>query len=338
MTNRAHVRRPRSGSVLVTGGAGYIGSHVVLALADAGWPVVILDNLSTGRLGPAHARAAFVEGEVDDQQLVARLLDRHDVVAVIHMAGSIVVPDSVRDPLSYYDNNTVAAHALLDVCARRGLDAFIFSSTAAVYGAAPSPIAETARTEPLNAYGASKLMIERIVRDVAYAHDLPFAVLRYFNVAGADPGGRAGQLIENATHLLKVACEAALGERSGISVFGTDYPTRDGTCIRDFIHVSDLASAHVAAVEHLVQGGSSCTLNCGYGRGFSVREVLEAVQRLSGNRLDIREAPRRPGDAAEVIADVTRIRETLDWQPEFARLDDIVTHALAWEHKRIFGR
>ncbi|MEZ5825075.1 MAG: UDP-glucose 4-epimerase GalE [Geminicoccaceae bacterium] len=335
MTNRARIARPRSGSVMVTGGAGYIGSHVVLALLEAGWPVVILDNLSTGRLGPAHDRAIFVEGEVDDQSLVRDTFERHDVVAVIHMAGSIVVPDSVRDPLSYYDNNTAAARDLLDVCVRHGLDAFIFSSTAAVYGAAASPIAETAPADPLNAYGASKLMIERIVRDTAYAHDLPFAILRYFNVAGADPGQRCGQLVENATHLLKVACEVALGERPQISVFGTDYPTRDGTCIRDFIHVADLASAHVAALEYLVAGGASTVLNCGYGRGFSVREVLDAVERQAGVKLDVREAPRRPGDAAEVIADVTRIRETLDWQPAHADLDEIVTHALAWERKRI---
>ncbi|MCB1833248.1 MAG: UDP-glucose 4-epimerase GalE [Geminicoccaceae bacterium] len=329
--------RPRSGSVLVTGGAGYIGSHVVLALAGAGWPVVILDNLSTGRLGPAHARAAFVEGEVDDQALVRDTLERHDVVAVIHMAGSIIVPESVRDPLSYYDNNTSAARALLDVCVRHGLDAFIFSSTAAVYGDATSPIAETAPTEPLNAYGASKLMVERIVRDTAYAHDLPFAILRYFNVAGADPKGRCGQIVENATHLLKVACEVAMGERSGISIFGTDYPTRDGTCIRDFIHVADLASAHAAAVDYLVGGGASTILNCGYGRGFSVREMLDAVERQCGRKLAIHEAPRRAGDAAEVIADVTRIGETLDWQPAHADLDEIVAHALAWEQKRVFG-
>ena len=210
-----------------------------------------------------------------------------------------------------------------------------FPALAAVYGAAESPIAETAPTEPLNAYGASKLMIERMVGDIAHAHDLPFAILRYFNVAGADPKGRAGQIIENATHLLKVACEVALGEREEIAVFGSDYPTRDGTCIRDFIHVADLAAAHVAALEHLVRGGMSATLNCGYGRGFSVREVLNSVIRQSNRPLNIRDAPRRPGDAGEVVADVARIRSLLDWTPAYDDLDTIVAHALAWERQRL---
>lgn len=320
---------------MVTGGAGYIGSHVVLALLEAGWPVIVLDNMSTGRVRTLHRATVLIEGEAGDRALVQRALEAHDVIGVVHMAGSIVVPDSVRRPLDYYDNNTVVAHALLQACTAHGLDAFVFSSTAAVYGAAASPIPETAATEPLNAYGASKLMIERIVRDVGHAHDLPHAILRYFNVAGADPEGRTGQVVENATHLLKVACEVALGERPSMAIFGTDYPTPDGTCIRDFIHVTDLARAHVAAIEHLVGGGASTILNCGYGRGFSVRQVLEAVTRLSGRPLKVHETARRPGDAAEVVADVGRIRSLLDWRPEHDDLDTIVTHALAWERKRL---
>ncbi len=317
------------GTVLVTGGAGYIGSHVVLALRAAGWPVVVLDDLSTGRLRPLHRDCAVVVGDVGDRATVAAAMRRHDVVAVVHLAASIVAPASIRHPLAYYRNNLAASLALLEVAARHGVAAFVLSSTAAVYGApASSPVSEDAPTVPINPYGWSKLGVERLLLDAAAAHDLPHLILRYFNVAGADPTGRVGQA-GDAHHLLAVALDVAFGRRAEVPIYGTDYPTPDGTCVRDFVHVSDLAEAHRSALDHLLGGGPSLVLNCGYGRGFSVREVIAAVERVTCRRLRVRPAPRRPGDAPVVVADASRIRSVLGWRPRFADLDTIVAHAAA---------
>lgn len=322
------------GSVLVTGGAGYIGAHVVLALRAAGWPVVVLDDLSSGRLRPLHRECALVIGDVADRATVGAALRRHDVAAVIHLAASIVAPASVRHPLPYYRNNLAASLGLLEACVRHGVAAFVLSSTAAVYGApAASPVREDAPTVPINPYGWSKLMVERVLTDTAAAHDLPFMVLRYFNVAGADPEGRAGQAEGGAAHLLGVALDAALGRRPEVPIYGTDYPTADGTCVRDFVHVSDLADAHRAALDHLLAGGASTVLNCGYGRGFSVREVIAAVERVSGRPVPTRQAPRRPGDPPEVVADATRIRTLLGWRPRLDDLEVMIAHALAWRRR-----
>jgi UDP-glucose 4-epimerase len=335
-------RPARPGSILVTGGAGYIGSHVVLALLAAGWPVVVLDNLTTGGLRGLHGQCTVAIGEAGDRGLVRRLLTEHDVAGVVHLAGSIVVPDSVRRPLGYYANNTLVSHSLIQACVEHGFGAFVFSSTAAVYGAVGrSPVDEEAPARPCSPFGTSKLMVEQMLRDAGEAYDLPHAILRYFNVGGADPLGRCGQGRAGgggdgggpggATHLLKVACEAALGRRPFLPVFGTDWPTRDGTCVRDFVHVSDLASAHAAALDHLFGGGESVTLNCGCGRGHSVREVAAAVGRVSGRTLDLAPAPRRAGDPPEVVACPERMRRTLGWRPRHLDLDTIVGHALAWE-------
>ena len=321
-------------SILVTGGAGYIGSHMVLALADAGHDVVVLDNLSTGFRWAIDPRATLVEGDAGDEALVARLLKDHAVEAIIHFAGSIVVPESVADPLGYYLNNTVKSRSLIAAAVAAGVDKFIFSSTAAVYGnPAVTPVPEDANLSPVSPYGSSKLMTEIMLADTARAHPLRYVALRYFNVAGADPAGRSGQSTPRATHLIKVASEAALGKRPYMEVFGTDYPTPDGTCIRDYIHVTDLAEAHMAALAHLSNGGTSRILNCGYSKGYSVLEVIEAVKRASAVDFEVCLAARRPGDPASIVAASDRIRAELGWMPAHDDLDKIVTQALVWERK-----
>jgi UDP-glucose 4-epimerase len=325
-------------TILVTGGAGYIGSHMVHELNDAGEPVVVLDNLSTGFRFLVPGKVPFVVGSTGDRKLVEETIARYRVDAIIHFAASIVVPDSVADPLGYYSNNTMNTCALLDTAIKAGVRQFIFSSTAAVYGNAETvPVREDAATAPISPYGTSKLMSEIMLHDAGAAHGLRFVVLRYFNVAGADPKLRTGQSTPAATHLIKVACEAALGKRAKLDVFGTDYPTPDGTCIRDYIHVSDLARAHSAALAYLRRGGASATFNCGYGHGASVREVIESVKRASGRDFPVEIAKRRPGDPPALVADVSRIRSTLDWRPQFEDLDTVVAHALAWE-RRLPGR
>ncbi|MCW5698968.1 MAG: UDP-glucose 4-epimerase GalE [Rhodospirillales bacterium] len=321
-------------NILVTGGAGYIGSHAVLAFSDAGYSVVVIDNLSTGHRESVPSFVPLVEGDVADTALVGKVLVDHNIGAVIHFAGSIVVPESVSDPLKYYGNNTSASRNLIEACVRAGVPHFVFSSTAAVYGIPETiPVSEQTPTQPINPYGASKLMTEWTLRDVANAHDFSYAALRYFNVAGADPSGRTGQSTPLATHLIKVACEAAIGKRSHIQVFGEDYDTPDGTCIRDYIHVSDLAAAHVFALEHLIATDNSFIANCGYGHGYSVREVLKQVESVSGRHLDVRSAPRRPGDPEALVADPSRILATLPWRPEYDDLRFIVQTALEWERK-----
>lgn len=321
--------------VLVTGGAGYIGSHAVLALLDAGARVTVVDNLSTGHRWAVADDAIFVEADIGDGDLIGGVLagDRPD--AVMHFAGSIVVPESVENPLKYYRNNTLNACVLLQAAVAAGVPHFVFSSTAAVYGMPHvTRLGEDTPTQPINPYGASKLMTERMLADVAAAHPLNYAALRYFNVAGADRQGRTGQSTPNATHLIKVACEAALGKRDGVSIFGTDYPTKDGTGVRDYIHVSDLVAAHVAALAHLIDNqGDNLVLNLGYSHGFSVREVLAAVEKAAQVKLRISEAPRRAGDPAELVSDASRLRATLDWTPACDDLDIIVDTALAWEKK-----
>lgn len=320
-------------TVLVTGGAGYIGSHVVRQLGEAGERIVVLDNLSTG-FRDAVLYGELVVGDTGDAELVDRLLREHHVDTVMHFAAHIVVPESVSDPLKYYHNNTCKTRNLLECCVKAGVSHFIFSSTAAVYGLpAGGSASEDTPTAPINPYGASKLMSEWMLRDVAAASSLRHVTLRYFNVAGADPQGRIGQRTPNATHLLKVACETAVGKRDHVSIFGTDYDTPDGTGVRDYIHVEDLAAAHLAALDYLRRGGASTTLNCGYGRGFSVREVLAMVEKLSGAALTIHEEPRRPGDPAAIVAQAERIQQTLSWKPRYADLMKIVQSALDWERK-----
>jgi UDP-glucose 4-epimerase len=322
-------------TTLVTGGAGYIGSHMVHALVDAGESVVVLDNLSTGFQWAVPAAVPLVVGETGDQTLVAALIAEHGVDAIIHFAASIVVPDSVADPLGYYRNNTVNSRALIETAVKTGIRHIIFSSTAAVYGN-PSriPVNEDDATVPMSPYGSSKLMTEIMLRDAGAAHGLSYLILRYFNVAGADPLMRTGQSTRGATHLIKVAVETALGLREMIEVFGTDYQTPDGTCIRDYIHVSDLIRAHADALRHLRGGGAPMTLNCGYGRGFSVREVVEAVKRVSGVDFKVTASGRRAGDPATIVADSGRIRALLGWAPKFDDLETIVEHALKWEQRR----
>jgi UDP-glucose 4-epimerase len=319
--------------VLVTGGAGYIGSHAVLALLDAGWPVVVIDDLSTGFDWAVPTRAAFVKGDVADRELVAGLIVGHGIGAIMHFAGSVVVPESVAQPLRYYENNTVKSRTLIESAVAGGVRSFIFSSTAAAYGIPASvPVSEDSPAAPINPYGASKLMTERMLTDAALAHPLTAGILRYFNVAGADPRGRAGLSTEGATHLIKVAVEAATGKRGHVDIYGTDFDTPDGTGVRDYIHVSDLAAAHVRALERLIaRPDESLLLNCGYGRGFSVLEVLDSVDRVTNRRIERRPGPRRPGDPDSVIADNRRILATLDWRPERDDLDTIVADALAWE-------
>jgi UDP-glucose 4-epimerase len=321
-------------AILVTGGAGYIGSHMTLALLERGEEVVVLDNLATGVRSLVPPAARFVEGDVRDQALLRRLFQEHDVDAVLHFAGSTVVPDSVARPLAYYANNTMASRDLIEACVGAGVKHFIFSSTAAVYGPGDDTlIAETAAKAPANPYGRSKLMTEQMLQDAAGASDLRYVALRYFNVAGADPEGRTGQSTPRATHLIKCACQAALGRRPYLGVFGTDYETPDGTGVRDYIHVADLVAAHALALDHLRAGGESAVFNCGYGRGFSVREVIAAVERAAGVRLPVKTLPRRPGDAAAVVADPARIKARLGWSPRHDDLDEIVRHALAWERR-----
>ena len=321
-------------TVLVTGGAGYIGSHMVHALVDAGERAVVLDNLSTGFDWAVAEGVPIVVGETGDQPLVAKLIAEHKVDAVIHFAASIVVPDSVTDPLGYYRNNTVNSRALIETAIKGGVRHFIFSSTAAVYGnPARVPVTEDDATVPMSPYGSSKLMTEIMLRDASAAHGLRHAILRYFNVAGADPRGRTGQSTRGATHLIKVAVETALGRRPKIDVFGTDYETADGTCIRDYIHVSDLVRAHSDALAYLRADGASAVLNCGYGRGFSVLEVIDTVKRVSGVDFKVEFAGRRAGDPARIVADSDRIRSALAWRPQFDDLQTIVGHALAWERK-----
>ena len=326
-------------TVLVTGGAGYVGSHMVLELLDAGERVVVLDNLSAGFPWAVAEGVPLIVGDTGDQALVARLIREHGVEAIIHFAASVVVPDSVRDPLDYYRNNTVNSRALIDCALKNGIRQFIFSSTAAVYGdPAKIPAKEDSPTQPTSPYGWSKLMTEIMLRDAAHAHDLSYLVLRYFNVAGSDPRRRTGQSSKAATHLIKVAVEAAVGLRPKLQIFGTDYPTPDGTCIRDYIHVSDLARAHSDALRHLRSGGPSLTLNCGYGHGFSVLEVIETVKRVAGADFKVETAPRRPGDPARIVADSELARATLGWQPRFDDLATIVEHALAWERELVRRR
>lgn len=320
-------------AILVTGGAGYIGSHVVQQLSQRGERVVVLDNLVSG-FREAVGDAELVVGDVGDRSLVARVMTEHQIGAVLHFAAHTVVPESVRDPLKYYGNNTCNTRNLLACCVDAGVRRFLFSSTAAVYGIAASGIAdEDTPVRPINPYGASKLMSETMLRDLGSAGAMQYVILRYFNVAGCDPQGRIGQSTPNATLLLKVACEHALGKRPSISIFGTDYDTPDGTGIRDYIHVEDLAAAHLRALDHLRADGESLTLNCGYGHGYSVREVSDAVQRVSGQTLTVIEQPRRAGDPPMLIARADRLRERLGWVPRHDDLDFIVRTALEWERK-----
>jgi UDP-glucose 4-epimerase len=321
-------------TVLVTGGAGYIGSHMVLERGDAGERVVVLDNLSTGFSWAVAEDVPLVAGDSGDQALVARLIREHGIDAIIHFAASVVVPESVRDPLAYYRNNTANTRALIECAVNNGVRHFIFSSTAAVYGNPTEiPVKEDSPTQPISPYGWSKLMSETMLRDAGRAHDLRHVILRYFNVAGGDPNGRTGQSSKDATHLIKVAVETALGLRPKLQVFGTDYQTPDGTCIRDYIHVTDLVRAHSDALRHLRSDGKSLTLNCGYGHGFSVLEVIEAVKRAAGADFEVEMAPRRAGDPALIVADSRAARAMLGWQPRFDDLSVIVIHALAWERE-----
>ena len=323
------------GKVMVTGGAGYIGSHAVLALLDAGHEVVVLDNLVTGFDWAVDPRASLVVANVADDDAVRAAIREHKVRAIMHFAGSIIVPESVTDPLKYYRNNTAASRSLMESAVAEGVAHFIFSSTAATYGTPERvPIKESDPKTPINPYGMSKLMTEIMLKDVAAAHPINYCALRYFNVAGADPQGRSGQSTVGATHLIKIAVEAAIGKREGVGVYGTDFATRDGTGVRDYIHVSDLAAAHVAALELLVERpGESHTLNCGYGRGFSVLEVLDAVDRVTNLKIERRMEGRRAGDPAELVADNGAILATLPWRPERDDLEGIVRDALAWERK-----
>ncbi|ATR19516.1 UDP-glucose 4-epimerase GalE (plasmid) [Roseomonas sp. FDAARGOS_362] len=324
--------------ILVTGGAGYIGSHAVLALRAAGHSVVVLDDLSTGYREAVPADIPFYQGSVSDIALVARILQLHSVHTVIHFAAALIIPESVENPLKYWGNNVGGTTALLAACAAADVRQFVFSSTAAVYGVPVStPIPEGEMLAPINPYGHSKATAESVLRDTGLAHGMRSVVLRYFNVAGADPELRTGQRSRQATHLIKVACQAVVGKRDGVQIFGNDYDTPDGTCIRDYIHVSDLAEAHVAAAAYLMEGGSSTVLNCGYGRGYSVREVLNGVERVAGRDLRIKVAPRRAGDPPRLIADVSRIQATLRWRPRFDDIDFIIQTALAWEEALASG-
>ena len=322
-------------NVLVTGGAGYIGSHAVLALKDAGWRVAVIDDLSNGSRSVVPDDVPFYQGSIAETVLLDSILDECGIGAIMHFAGSIVVPESVEKPLDYYRNNTVASHALVSTAVGAGVRHILFSSTAAVYGAPERvPIGEDDAKVPINPYGASKLMTERMLEDASAAHSFNYGALRYFNVAGADPQGRAGQIGKGSTHLIKVAVEAAVGKRGHVTVYGTDYPTPDGTCIRDYIHVSDLAAAHVATLERLIdQPGENSVMNCGYGQGLSVLEVLDSVDRVNGTPVPRQLGDRRAGDPPQLVASNARMLETLDWRPAYADIDMIVAHALSWERK-----
>jgi UDP-glucose 4-epimerase len=332
-------------AVLVTGGAGYIGSHMVWELLDCGEDVIVLDRLSTGFEWAVAPEAKLVIGDIADASLVKSLFQAHEIDSVMHFAGSIVVPESVAMPLAYYENNTCKTRTLLAMIVEANIRHVIFSSTAAVYGnQGEAPIAEDASTNPESPYGRSKLMVEWMLRDASAAHGFTYTTLRYFNVAGSDPRGRTGQSTQGATHLIKVACETAIGKRPAVNVFGTDYPTSDGTCIRDYIHVSDLAIAHRLALERLRRGGSNLTANCGYGRGYSVFEVIDSVKKMAGRSFDVRLCARRPGDASAIVANSDLACRTLGWKPKYAELDRIVADALAWEeilargNRQQFGR
>lgn len=319
-------------NVLVTGGAGYIGGHMVLALRDAGLKPVVFDNLSTGFRWSVPEDVPLVVGDVGDYELVLQTLRAHSIDAIVHFAAKLVVPESVVDPLGYYLNNTVKSRSLLAAAVAAGIKTFVFSSTAAVYGnASDKPLSEDAPLAPLSPYGSSKQLTEVMLRDVAAAHDMRFAVIRYFNVAGADPAMRHGQSTANATHLIKVAVQAALNMRPYMEVYGTDYPTPDGTCIRDYIHVTDLIEGHMQALDHLRKGGESLIVNCGYGHGYSVSEVIDTIRKVSGRPVEARIAPRRAGDPVTIVADSTRIRTRLNWQPRYDDLATIVDHTLRWE-------
>lgn len=322
-----------SNKILVTGGAGYIGSHVVRMLTDAGQKVVVLDNLSTG-FADAVLGAELVVGDTGDRELVSRVLSEHGVDTVLHFAAHTIVPESVENPLKYYGNNTCCTRNLLECCSAAGVRYFIFSSTAAVYGIPDGPeCTEDSPLSPINPYGTSKLMSEMMLRDLGKATSMRHVILRYFNVAGSDPEGRIGQSTEKATLLIKVAAEVAVGKREQLYVFGTDYPTADGTGVRDYIHVDDLADAHIKALEYLRQGGESATLNCGYGHGYSVREVIDAVNRVNSAPISVKEESRRAGDPPALIAKADKIRATLGWTPKYDDLDFIVKTSLDWEHK-----
>ena len=321
-------------TVLVTGGTEYIGSHMVHTLLDRGRKVVVLDYLSTGVRANVAQDASFVLGSVGDTALMKRVLAEHAVETVIHFSGSVIVPESVENPILYYSNNTFASLHLVNAFIHSGVKKFIFSSTAAVYGITErNPVLEKDETNPINPYGRSKLMTEWLLDDAAHAHDFRFVALRYFNVAGADPKGRTGQSTPRATHLIKRACQAALGRVPQLEIFGTDFPTRDGTGIRDYIHVSDLAEVHALALEYLGDGGESQILNCGYGRGFSVREVIDVVSKVSQRPLPTREAPRRAGDPPVIVADCSRVTSEFGWQPRHNHLEEIVSTAYAWERR-----
>jgi UDP-glucose 4-epimerase len=320
--------------ILVTGGAGYIGSHMALELLEAGEDVLVLDNLSSGFRWAVPDEATFVEGDVGDHKLVRELLLQNSIEAILHFAGSVVVPESVVDPLGYYLNNTCKSRSLIACAVERKIAHFIFSSTAAVYGIPKvNPVIEEATLQPISPYGSSKLMTETMLADTAKTHPLRFVALRYFNVAGADPKGRIGQSSADATHLIKVAAETALGKRPYLEVFGTDYETPDGTCVRDYIHVTDLVRAHLDGLRYLRAGGGSIVLNCGYGKGFSVLDVVKAVKSASGTEFPVRTAERRAGDPAMLVAAGGRIREVLGWEPHLNDLEIIVQHALSWERQ-----
>jgi UDP-glucose 4-epimerase len=332
-------------AVLVTGGAGYIGSHLVWELLDSGEDVIVLDRLSTGFEWAVASEAKLVVGDIADSSLVKSLFRDHEIDSVMHFAGSIVVPESVAMPLAYYENNTCKTRALLETIIEANIRHVIFSSTAAVYGnQGEAPIAEDASTNPESPYGRSKLMTEWMLRDASAAHGFTYTTLRYFNVSGSDPRGRTGQSTQGATHLIKVACETATGKRPAISVFGTDYPTPDGTCIRDYIHVSDLAVAHRLALERLRRGGNNLTANCGYGRGYSVFEVIDSVKKMVGRGFEVQLCARRLGDASAVVANADLACREFDWEPKYSDLDRIVADALAWEeilargNRQKFGR
>jgi len=319
--------------VLVTGGAGYIGSHMVWALIESGEDVVVIDRLSTGFRWAVAPDATFYEGDIGDRLMLDHIFKSHSIDSIIHFAGSVVVPDSMADPLSYYENNTLKSHTLVAAAVDSQIPHFVFSSTAAVYGPfdTSEPVLETAQLCPVSPYGHSKLMTEIMLRDTASATSLTYTALRYFNVAGADPKGRVGQSTVGATHLIKVACETALGKRPEMNVYGTDYPTPDGTCVRDYIHVSDLTAAHLKALQRMRAGGGSLVANCGYGVGFSVMDVIGCVKRASGSDFPVNRVDRRPGDAASIVANSAIANNVLEWVPQYNNLDFIVQTALQWE-------